>query len=167
MLGGIMEYEYVALTWQTHDRRADDCFMSDYHRLCDAGWEVSLDASFEPQRVGGACIMRRLKDEPPMWMKKEVEDIRYNVEKATVQRLVAKGLLRDRSNDDLKGEKMKEKDSCVPERCVEEKECIQLDVFPIYNAYLKKTCYDSEQALRLAFIEMQYRTGRTLTWPRK
>lgn len=68
-----------------------------------------------------------------------------------------------------KGGKMKE-NSCKPECCVEEEEtCIEktLLVLPIYNAYLRKTCYDSEQALRLTFIEVQRRVERALTWPNR
>ena len=59
-----MEYEYVALTWGTQDRTTDAVFMTGYHRLCAADWEVSLDAPFEWGQTGGACIMRRPKDEP-------------------------------------------------------------------------------------------------------
>lgn len=275
-----MEYEYVALSFGTSIPAQDREHIRQRSALRRQGWEAHLQAPWSQEGMpkhlaGGACIMRRPKDEPRkekesgladwerlyreyygvdpptclyllpprlcpiaceghqdeprMWTKKEIKDIYYNTEKATVQRLVAKGLLRDRSNDDLKGEKMqyeyiallywtqlpkededftrrfgdhlgqgwkkyicapwpkgaihiggacimrrplkeekmKEKDSCAPERCIEEKECVRLDVFPIYNAYLKKTCYDSEQALRLTFIEMQYRLGRALTWPRK
>ena len=62
------------------------------------------------------------------------------------------------------------KDSCKPECCVEEEEtCIEktLLVLPIYNAYLKKMCWDSEQALRLTFIEVQRRVEHALTWPNR
>lgn len=67
-----------------------------------------------------------------------------------------------------KGGKMKE-DSCKPECCVEEDTCIEktLLVLPIYSAYLRKTCYDSEQALRLTFLEIQKHIGRALTWPNR
>lgn len=59
------------------------------------------------------------------------------------------------------------KDSCKPECCAEEEKCVELSVLPIYNAYLKKTCYNSEQALRLTFLEMQWQLGRGFVWPGK
>ena len=69
-----------------------------------------------------------------------------------------------RIDEKLEGGKMKE-DSCKPECCAEEE--TTLLVLPIYNAYLKKTCYDSEQALRLTFLEIQHSMGRALTWPNR
>jgi len=63
-----------------------------------------------------------------------------------------------------KGGKMNNKKECVEETCTYEKTLL---VLSIYNAYLRKTCYDSEQALRLTFIEVQHYMGRALTWPNK
>ena len=66
-----------------------------------------------------------------------------------------------------KGGKMnteENKKECVEETCTYEKTLL---VLPIYNAYLRKTCYDREQALRLTFIEVQSYMGRALTWPNK
>ena len=46
---------------------------------------------------------------------------------------------------------------CVEEICTHEKTLL---VLPIYNAYLKKTYFDDEQALRLTFLKLQRRVER-------
>jgi len=75
-----MKYEYVALTWQTHRSGADPVFGDDMRELLDERWEEVCRASFEPSRTGGACIMRRPKDEPRMWTEKEIRDLMQEVE---------------------------------------------------------------------------------------
>ena len=57
-------YEYVALTWTTDPNAADDGrFMASMSRLVGQGWREYVRALFMGG-YGGACIMRRPKDEP-------------------------------------------------------------------------------------------------------
>lgn len=94
-----MEYEYVALTWGTYNSEVDEEYVKAYDRLTGEGWETVQWATFELSHKGGACIMRRPKDEPRLWTKKEIEKIAKNIpygdERAIAKELVAKGLLRD------------------------------------------------------------------------
>ena len=59
-----MEYEYVALTWSTRGSEVAEEFCTDRRRLIANGWEEIAQGPFLPKRNGGACIMRRPKDEP-------------------------------------------------------------------------------------------------------
>ena len=72
-----MEYEYVALTWRTAHANNDDDFRGEKARLYEKGWELERCAPWSqegmPRRLaGGACIMRRPKDEPRMWTEGEL-----------------------------------------------------------------------------------------------
>ena len=67
-------YEYVALKCSTSVWSHDRGFASAYCRLREQGWEEHLRAHFE-KYDGGACIMRRPKDEPRMWTEAEVRKI--------------------------------------------------------------------------------------------
>ena len=59
-----MDYEYLALTWSTNRSELDSLYGDDMRELLDERWEEVCRAPFEPRRIGGACIMRRPKDEP-------------------------------------------------------------------------------------------------------
>lgn len=71
-------YEYVALRWTVdHLGGAPHCH-GDRVRLLSEGWEEYCRASWEPKGlgvVGGACIMRRPKDELRMWTEGEIVDL--------------------------------------------------------------------------------------------
>ena len=67
-----MEYYYVALLWHANSAAEDKRYVENYEQLCDVGWEVVCQASVYPNYTGGACIMRRPKDEPRMWTEEEL-----------------------------------------------------------------------------------------------
>jgi len=69
-----MDYEYRALSWRTLAWCDDKSFVSSYARLQEEGWEEHIRAYFEND-IGGACIMRRSKDEPRLWTEKEIQKI--------------------------------------------------------------------------------------------
>lgn len=60
-----MGWEYRAVEWTSHDPDYDKVFLGHRTKLIAEGWEEHLRASWRPSLTGGACIMRRPKDEPP------------------------------------------------------------------------------------------------------
>ena len=70
-----MDWEYMALSWGTEDARQDVGFMERRLMLLAQGWEEYCRAIWSGINHGGACIMRRPKDEPRKWTKKEIEEI--------------------------------------------------------------------------------------------
>jgi len=74
-----MEYEYVALTWRALDAEMDRFFQDDKCSYLGAGWKEYVRAPFPPRHFGGACIMRRPKqepqDEPRKWTKSELQSL--------------------------------------------------------------------------------------------
>lgn len=86
-----MSWEYVAIFWK--DPVLEDAqYLADRARLLREGWEEHIRAPAEPvwDIKGGACIMRRLKDEPlvhtaktvgkaerlgRLWTRVEIEEI--------------------------------------------------------------------------------------------
>lgn len=74
--GEDMDYEYVALTWRTEEWIDDAQYVSDRGKLLRQGWQVHILAPWGAHKaIGGACIMRRPKDEPCMWTEGEIEAI--------------------------------------------------------------------------------------------
>jgi len=70
-----MEYEYVALTWRALDAEADRFFQDDKCGYIGAGWKEYIRAPFPPPHFGGACILRRAKEELRMWTKSELQEL--------------------------------------------------------------------------------------------
>ena len=78
-----MDYEYVAVKWITMAWCDDRGFVSAYARLREHGWEEHSRAQFE-KYVGGACIMRRPKDDmrrpkddPRLWTERDIQELIY------------------------------------------------------------------------------------------
>ena len=58
-----MDYEYVALSWSKEHPENDEPFARRKAKRINQGWQVYVQAVWE-NTYGGACIMRRPKDEP-------------------------------------------------------------------------------------------------------
>lgn len=81
-----MPLEYVALSWRTANAANDEEFEREKARLMSEGWSVDRCAPWSqeamPKRLtGGACIMRRPKDEPRMWTTGEIEEVAEGIYK--------------------------------------------------------------------------------------
>lgn len=75
-----MHFEYVAVSWRTANAANDDEFVREKASLLAKGWIIERCAPWSrenmPRRLtGGACIMRRPKDEPRMWTEGEIYEI--------------------------------------------------------------------------------------------
>ena len=57
-----MDYEYVALSWSKEHPENDEPFARRKAKLINKGWQVYVQAVWE-NTYGGACIMRRPRDE--------------------------------------------------------------------------------------------------------
>ena len=57
-----MDYEYVALSWSKEHPENDEPFARRKAKRINQGWQVYVQAVWE-NTYGGACIMRRPKDE--------------------------------------------------------------------------------------------------------
>ena len=90
-------YEYVALSWRTLAWCDDKRFVPSYAQLREEGWEEYIRAYFHND-IGGACIMRRPKDEPRMWMKGEIQEIARNTLCSAAMWGNMSGLAKEESN---------------------------------------------------------------------
>ena len=59
-----MGWEYRAVEWTWHDADYDEVFLGHRTKLIAEGWQEHIRAHWRPSLTGGACIMRRPKDEP-------------------------------------------------------------------------------------------------------
>ena len=70
-----MEFEYVAVEWRVGYTGKDEGFATTIAGLLRQGWEEHSRAFWRSDPHGGACIMRRPKDEP---QERETPDKLYN-----------------------------------------------------------------------------------------
>ena len=70
-----MGWEYRAVEWTSHDPDYDEVFLGRRTKLIAEGWQEHIRAHWRPSLTGGACIMRRPKDEP---QERETPDKLYN-----------------------------------------------------------------------------------------
>ena len=70
-----MEYEYVALYWKGCNPEMDLVFCANRAERVHQGWREYARAPWGVQAAGGACIMRRPKDEPRKWTRGELRDV--------------------------------------------------------------------------------------------
>jgi hypothetical protein len=69
-----MDYEYVALGWfGDHPENKHEYLKNNIFELVAQGWEEYIRAPWKGQVDGGACIMRRPKDEPRKWTKADIK----------------------------------------------------------------------------------------------
>ena len=83
-------YEYVAVSWRTANAANDDEFVREKVSLLAKGWIIERCAPWSredmPRKLtGGACIMRRPKDEPRKWTEGEIQTIFANWEEKTIR----------------------------------------------------------------------------------
>lgn len=79
-----MDYEYVAVSWRTANAANDDEFVRGKAQLLAQGWKVVRCAPWSRELMprlltGGACIMRKPKDEPRKWTRTQIENIALNM----------------------------------------------------------------------------------------
>ncbi len=75
-----MDYEYVALQYGGEKGTSSEnaLFEMWYNKLCDEGWSEVVRAPWRLailQGKGGACIMRRPKDQPRKWTEGELVEL--------------------------------------------------------------------------------------------
>ena len=76
-----MEYEhweYRALVWDTYYPRDGPDYEPARTQLIADGWREFVRAPRQAGIMGGACIMRRPKDEPRMWTEKGIREVARN-----------------------------------------------------------------------------------------
>ena len=77
------DYEYVALCWFGDTQESIDANLKErMQQLAGEGWKEYIRASWIAQHEsgvpGGACIMRRPKEEPRTWTEKELRKMMRN-----------------------------------------------------------------------------------------